>query len=135
MFIKQLPNEINNIIFNMYWKDIFRSTISELLITNTLLHKINTFFDAHVSLLTSTSYENIKHDLKMLNDQLKSILENVGIKILCKYNYRSIYNLFDKDKFNRVLLSVKDDYKYICYYMIQHKPYIRYYILHNFTKL
>jgi hypothetical protein len=71
----------------------------------------------------------------MLNDQLKSILENVGIKILCKYNYRSIYNLFDKDKFNRVLLSVKDDYKYICYYMIQHKPYIRYYILHNFTKL
>ena len=73
-----LPTVLLNEIWNMYWCDIYKTTVvDEIKQLNNMLNKINTFMINHFYKNTSELYDKqISYYLKYYNEELRKIRNN-----------------------------------------------------------
>ena len=113
MFHK-LPNEINDIIWNMYWTDIYSNKVINTFKTIEKLESdIRFFYEKNPVPMNYCPYykQRTLYYFKIFNNKLKDILNN-NEKML--KNHRLFKYICDIEKSKYILKKVHDDYKYIC---------------------
>ena len=132
----RLPNEINDIIWNMYWSDIYSNkVINTFKIIEKLEIDIRFFYERNP---VPTSYcpyykQRTLYYFKKFNDRLCNISINYN-KML--KNHTLFKHICDMEKLKYVLGKVPDEYKYICNILIIiGNPNNRFHVLNFFQKL
>tara|TARA_A100001015_G_scaffold157241_1_gene174457 strand:- start:3029 stop:3439 length:411 start_codon:yes stop_codon:yes gene_type:complete len=132
--MNKLPSEIQDIIYNHYWKFQFSNVLNELTKCNSIEVKIKKFLYTYCfnELLFKNEYIN---NLISFNEDIKSIIKNKNFKYLCYKNNLTLYYCFcDKYKKN-VCSTVHENLKYIAMFSISCSGNMRYFILDRFQKL
>ena len=131
-----LPTVLLNEIWNMYWCDIYKTTVvDEIKQLNNMLNKINTFMINHFYKNISELYDKqISYYLKYYNKELRKIRNNKGYYLLCQFNNSKINYCFNKSLHSHS--SVNDNYQFIAIYSIMFgMPDMRYQYWYRFEKL
>lgn len=129
--ISLLPNEIQDIIWNIYWKDVYTSKI-----INEINFSINKYFylrdnSNSLTFLNNNTYQK-KSDLIKYNKDLENLYNNKGINLLLNLNDR-YFNIFCQ----YYISSSFDDknlgsfYNFACI----KSGYMRYHVLSDYKKI
>ena len=125
--MNSLPLEIQDIIWEIYWKDIFtKNIIQEFNIMNKYKCDINDILNQNQVFKID---ESKKEYYKKLNIIIKICYYNNSFKLLSKTKFFKHQINFD------IISKVKEEYKYIAAYMIYHGNYMSYYCLEGFKNL
>ena len=125
--MNSLPLEIQDIIWEIYWKDIFtKNIIQEFNIINKYKSDINDILNQNQVFKID---ESKKEYYKKLNIIIKICYYNNSFKLLSKTKFFKHQINFD------IISKVKEEYKYIAAYMIYHGNYMSYYCLEGFKNL
>jgi hypothetical protein len=132
--MQSIPLEIEDIIWTMYWKEIYTNKIlNELMLPNILDLKINTFVNRYC-LLSARLFDDIfVHYLKKLNNDIRMLVQSKPVSYLfCKnsdlclqFCYGSLSNVD----------SIVSTLKYIWMYSLSCCRIHRFYVFKRFQYL
>ena len=133
--IDRLPNELNDIIFNMYWKDIYTThVLNELNNPKELYDKIMNFITKFGIPINKSIYpNNLLFYLQQFNNEINTLFENSNT-LYCKQNYFNIFNDLqnnDSNAFN----SININYRNICRFIVCKSGNSRYHVHHYFSTI
>ena len=136
-YLDRLPNEIQDIILNMYWQDIYTNfVIKDLNNIETKVNDINQLFNNNLmsKLIqianNNTTVDNVDSYLLSTNIFFKN-LSKPQIKYLSKRYNEIKYIYYD----NSENISLPEWCKYAAVYFISLSGYMRYNIYHAFNKI
>lgn len=132
----RLPNEINDIIWNMYWTDVYSNkVINTFKIIEKLEIDIRFFYERNPVPISYSPYykQRTLYYFKIFNDKLKNISNN-NQKML--KNHKLFKYICNIEECKYIIGRVNDDYKYICIILLTIGcPSRRFYVLDFFQKL
>ena len=138
--LPQLPSEVWNIIWEFYWKDIYKNKVLEELISPyKVCDSVYKYMCCHgfcnIQLGINHSTDRLHYYYyRNHNDKLKKILrKKSGIFLFCKTQdtcYKNMLYILNCGMLN----NISDDYKYICAFYILFSIH-NYQILHYFKEL
>ena len=129
-----LPNEILDIILNLYWQFKFKEVLDELtkplILENKIIYFLKKYF--FKKNLFQKKYLN---DLIHLNNEIKLLENNKINKLICKINFLKLYYCYSyKDKYE-IYKNIHQDLIYITIFSIANSGNLRYLVIHKFYKL
>jgi hypothetical protein len=132
--MNKLPNPIQDIIWNHYWQFEFNNVVQVINQPYLVEYKSINFFEKYRNVLNSTYKENYKHYFKVINNNIKSVINNKGLNIICKQN-NLLLRYINIDYINKVFEKVPNDYKYIAALFVLMGGHTRYVTLNNFQNI
>lgn len=112
--IYYLPIEIQNNIFRFYWKYKYNDVMYEI---NNLIRKdivIFNFLTKNISVVSLKYANNYMFYFNEINDFLKNICNNKGLKLISNFNDLHNKGLLNIDNYSTIFYN---KYKYISYYL------------------
>jgi hypothetical protein len=124
-----LPSEIEDIIWNLYWQDIYKTNVIDYLknIKN-LCEELNDNVNMSMIMKFKNEYSKLEY-LNYYNDILIKLSIDKGTKKFSIINDNRIYYAFDID--NNITYIQYDNFKPITNYMIVKSGMMRYHVFHN----
>jgi len=132
--MNKLPYEIQNIILNYYWEYKYDKVIDELKSCYNLEMKIKKFLK-HYCYRESFFDEKYLFYLISFNNDIKNMIKNQKLKLLCDISNLTLYYCFDINYKNKICDKIHENLKYISIFCISSSGQMRYIILHKFQKL
>ena len=133
--IDKLPNELNDIIFNMYWKDIYTShVLKELNKPKELYDKIM-LFSKNYGFPTKPYPDHLRYYLYNFDKEIENIISNKPYLLYCKNTYYNIFNIMSESniKDSHAYYHVNKQYIHICQFLTSKSGNMRFYVYHYFT--
>lgn len=129
-----LPNEIQDIIYNHYWRFEYNNVIEEIVKCNILENKIKNFLYSYCfrELLFQRKY---LYYLLLFNNNIKEIVKNKNFKYICNINNLTLFYCFDEIYKKNICSSIDENLKYIAMFSISCSGQMRYAILNRFHQL
>lgn len=136
--MNRLPSEIQDKIWEIYWKGEFKSRVLDKL-TNTCteLEKMDFFLDKHFYSNRCKDYDiKISYYLRQYNELLQSIYYNRGLYMFVLGRKEKLSLCFNQPYLKSCFSQVANCYKQICVYCLCNGvPYMSYHIVERFTNL
>ena len=130
--LDKLPDEILDIIYEYYWKDIFNNVLLDIKKPTIIENKINNFLEKYC--MTQNYFNNVyTHYLTILNEDIKNIVSNKSLTHICTNNKLLLYFCFDIN--DDVIKKIHPSLQYICTYSICKSGYMRYNTYQRFIEL
>ena len=135
----RLPIEIEDIIWELYWMDIFKTNVLDYLKENNdKMLKMDFFLKKHFYPNVNDNYNyQLMHYLKNYNEYLLNIKRDNGLHMFLKRNlYLNTYWKYCDSYINTCSSKINEELKYICSYCLCNcSPYMNYYVLQKFINL
>lgn len=129
--IKNLPDELQDKIYQYYWTYIYYNVLNEIKEIIYLEQKINNFIKRYENNIVK---ENNYYYYKKFNNLIKNITPNKGKMLLCKYNNLNL-QYCTTNYINNICSNINNNYKYIAPILICKSNHLRYHILHYLKSL
>ena len=136
--INKLPIEIQDIIYNYYWSDIYyQKVVLEIESLKFKFTNMNNFIRANIIPQSSKKYDRNKTEMLILyNKLLENIKTNKGLHLFSSLNIRGYNNnLFNYTYRQRFFSKIPLNLHYILIYCIQLYPHNRNYFAVDFKNL
>ena len=132
--MNKLPSPIQDIIWNHYWQFEFNNVIQEINQPYIVEYKSIDFFAKYRNVLNSKNKQNYKHYFKVINNNIKGVINNKGLNIICKQN-NLLLRYINIDYINKIFKNVPDDYKHVAALFVLMGGNNRYVTLYNFQNI
>tara|TARA_Y100000389_G_C17380824_1_gene474297 strand:- start:635 stop:1048 length:414 start_codon:yes stop_codon:yes gene_type:complete len=130
--LDKLPDEILDIIYEYYWRDVFTNVLLDIKKPIILEQKINTFLNKYC--MTQNYFNNVyTHYLSILNEDIKNIIKNKSLIHICTNNKLLLFFCFDIS--SDIIKNIHISLQYICTYSICKSSYMRYNTYQRFIEL
>ena len=136
--MNKLPIEIQNEIWNIYWKGEFKDRVLDRLNgVSESLTKMDFFLEKHFYFNTSKDYDyKIAHYLRQYNILLNTINKEKGIYLYILTTNSRLALCFNKSYIRSCFSKIADCYKQICVYCLCNAiPNMSYRIIERFNNL
>ena len=137
--MNRLPSEIQDIIWEMYWMDIFKTNVLDYFKEHShKMLKMDFFLKKHFFPNKNVNYDKqLIYYLKNYNEYLIYIKKDKGLHMFLKRNlFWNSYWLYCDNYINICNSKINEHFKYICSYCLCNCiPYMSYYVLHKFMIL
>lgn len=130
--LDKLPNEILDIIFEYYWKDVFKKSLIEIKKPHMLEHKINNFIEKYCMIPNYFNDVYLNY-LTILNNEISSMVKNKSLIYICSTNKLILYYCFEFK--NDIVKNINNQLHYIAIYCICKSGYMRWYTWDRFLNL
>lgn len=132
--MNKLPSPIQDIIWNHYWQFEYNNVIREINQPYLVEYKSIDFFAKYRNVLNSKNKQNYKYYFKNINNNIKDVINNKGLNIICKQN-NLLLRYINIDYINKIFKNVPDDYKHVAALFVLMGGNNRYVTLHNFQNI
>ena len=130
--LNRLPDEILDIIYEYYWKDVYTNVLSDIKKPILLENKINNFLEKYC--MTQNYFNDVyTHYLCNLNQDIKNIIKNKAFIHICATNKLILFFCFDIN--GDIVRNIHKSLQYICTYSICKSGYMRYNTYQRFIEL
>lgn len=137
--MNNLPIEIENDIWRLYWMDIYKKNCIQILKNESYkINQLDYFVKKHVYPDVSEIYlKQIKYYLIKYNTYLEEIKDNKGLILFLKNSFiKNFDNIYLSTYLNNTYKNINDNLKFIAIYCVSFGiPFMSYYTIEKFKFL